>query len=146
MTKRLFSIRILPRWIIILLDLILLYFSALLSYLLRFNFRFEQLDKFQANQSVLIITAIGLVCILITRSYAGIVRYTGLQDAGRILLTTVLTAAIVAVGNYVFLETNGEVLIPSSIFIINFFGLQYFPVVLPSRCKRAIQYIFLYRY
>jgi FlaA1/EpsC-like NDP-sugar epimerase len=121
MTKRLFSIRILPRWIIILLDLILLYFSALLSYLLRFNFRFEQLDKFQANQSVLIITAIGLVCILITRSYAGIVRYTGLQDAGRILLTTVLTAAIVAVGNYVFLETNGEVLIPSSIFIINFF-------------------------
>lgn len=121
MTNRLFSIRILPRWIIILIDLILLYFSALLAYLLRFNFRFELLDRFQANQAVLVMAGIGLVCVLLTRSYAGIVRYTGLQDAGRILLTTVLTAAIVAILNYVYYEVYEVVFIPSSIFIINFF-------------------------
>src|SRR6056300_1597136 len=87
MDKLLLKIRVLPRWIIILVDLNFLFFSSLLAYLLRFNFDYSRLDSFDVNTGILVFTSLGLISSLVTRSYAGIVRYTGWQDAGRILTT-----------------------------------------------------------
>lgn len=121
MDKFLLKIRILPRWIIILIDLLILFFSSLLAFLLRFNFDYSRLDSFEVNKGIIIFTFFCFVSSLITRSYAGIVRYTGLQDAGRILGTIVLGSVLTLTTNFAFYEFYGRYLLPVSVVIIAFF-------------------------
>lgn len=114
------KIRVLPRWIIILIDLIILFFSSLLAFLLRFNFDYSKLDGFEVNKGILIFTFFSFVSSLITRSYAGIVRYTGIQDSIRILGTVLMGSVLTIIANYVFFELNGKHLLPISVIIIAF--------------------------
>lgn len=55
-----------------------------------------------------------------TRSYAGIVRYTGIQDAGRIFGTIFLGSTLTFLSSYVYYEVNGMYLMPVSVIIIAF--------------------------
>lgn len=120
MDKFLLKIRVLPRWIIILIDLIILFFSSLLAFLLRFNFDYSRLDTYEVNKGILTFTFFCFISSLITRSYAGIVRYTGIQDAVRILGTILMGSILTLVTNYIFLEFNGRYLLPVSVVIIAF--------------------------
>ncbi len=120
MDKFLLKIRVLPRWIIILIDLIIVFFSSLLAFLLRFNFDYSRLDTYEVNKGILIFTFFCFLSSLITRSYAGIVRYTGIQDAGRILGTIFIGSMFTLITNFVFFEINGKYLVPISVIIIAF--------------------------
>lgn len=122
MNKFLLKIRVLPRWIIILIDLIILFFSALLAFLLRFNFDYSRLDTYEVNKGILAFTFFCFLSSLITRSYAGIVRYTGIQDAVRILGTILMGSTLTLLTNFIFLEINGRYLLPVSVVIIAFFS------------------------
>ena len=62
----------------------------------------------------------GFLIGLATRSYAGIVRYTGLQDAGRILLTISLSTFLTATINFVNFYFNGYFILPLSVLIISY--------------------------
>ncbi len=114
------KIKILPRWIIILIDLVILFFSSLLAYLLRFNFDYSRFDTINVNKGIIIFTFFCLISSLSTRSYAGIVRYTGLQDAARILGTIFLGAFLTFLTSYVNYKLYGAHIIPISIIIIAF--------------------------
>jgi FlaA1/EpsC-like NDP-sugar epimerase len=120
MDKFLLKIRVLPRWIIILIDLIILFFSSLLAFLLRFNFDYSRLDTYEVNKGILTFTFFCFISSLITRSYAGIVRYTGIQDAGRILGTIFMGSVLTLIANHIFMEFNGRYLLPVSVVIIAF--------------------------
>ena len=126
MDKLLLKIKILPRWIIVLIDLNILFFSSLLAYLLRFNFDYSRLDSFDVNKGIIIFTFLGFVSSLATRSYAGIVRYTGLQDAGRILGTLLLGSILTFVISYINYVVYGKYLMPVSVIIIAFLNAVLF--------------------
>ena len=126
MDKLLLKIRVLPRWIIILVDLNFLFFSSLLAYLLRFNFDYSRLDSFDVNTGILVFTSLGLISSLVTRSYAGIVRYTGWQDAGRILGTLFLGSTLTFVISYINFWIYGVYLMPVSVIIIAFLNTVLF--------------------
>jgi len=115
-------IRILPRWIIILIDMVFLFFSSLLAYLLRFNFDYSRLDNFAVNKGVLLFALLGIIASFFTKSYAGIVRYTGLQDAARIFLTLTISGVIMVVINQVNFYIYGANLMPVSVLIIAYFS------------------------
>jgi FlaA1/EpsC-like NDP-sugar epimerase len=120
MDKFLLKIRVLPRWIIVLIDLIIVFFSSLLAFLLRFNFDYSRFDSFEVNKGIIIFTFFCFLSSLLTRSYAGIVRYTGIQDAGRILGTIFIGSLLTVITNFIFFEVNGKYLIPFSVIIIAF--------------------------
>ena len=126
MDKLLLKIKILPRWIIILIDLIILFFSSLLAYLLRFNFDYSRLDSFDVNKGIIIFTFSCFISSLLTRSYAGIVRYTGMQDAGRILGTIFIGSLLTWLVSYVNYKLYGVYIIPTSIVIIAFLNAVLF--------------------
>ena len=73
------TLNVLPRWIILLTDLITLSIAALLAYLLRFNFNLQALYRYNFLFGVLLFMLAGLIGSLITRSFAGIIIYTGFQ-------------------------------------------------------------------
>lgn len=120
MDRLLLKIKILPRWTIIVIDIVILLFSTLLAYLLRFNFDYYRLDSLDVNSGILVFVFLCFVTSLVTRSYAGIVRYTGMQDGGRILLTIFSASILTFFVSFLKYKFSGTYLIPNSVIIIAF--------------------------
>ncbi len=121
MNKLIQRLRILPRWIIVLLDLIIISGSFYLAYLLRFNFDLADVARHSSLLGFAVFILSALIATLITKSYAGIIRYTGLQDGFRILTTGVLQLFLVVMANALRQALAGQILIPLSVIVIAFF-------------------------
>ncbi|MFQ3213268.1 MAG: FlaA1/EpsC-like NDP-sugar epimerase [Marivirga sp.] len=120
MIKGINNISFLPRWIILLIDLGILLSAILFAYLLRFNFNLADVLAFKFKEGLLLFTICHLLAILLTQSYAGIIRYTSLQDGFRISYTTFIGTVLSAVVSYVHYFFKGSIVIPLSVLIISF--------------------------
>lgn len=113
-------LRILPRWIIILIDMSIIAGSTVFGFLLRFNFVWPEHSSFSILYGVLLCASSGLAVTLVTKSYAGIVRFTGMEDGIRILYTSFLSLILGSSANLVFYYNNERNLIPYSVLLIVF--------------------------
>lgn len=114
------EIRIIPRWIIITLDMAILLCSILCSYLLRFNFKIEGPWLSHLSSNIGIFMVAHLAVFLVVKTYAGIVRFTGMQDALRILAAVTLAHLIVFSYQFFYLDN-----VSLSVLLINFFISNY---------------------
>ncbi|PTB96859.1 polysaccharide biosynthesis protein [Marivirga lumbricoides] len=119
MIKKINNISFLPRWIILLIDLSFLLASIVFAYLLRFNFNITEVLSFKFTEGIILYTICHLLAIFLTQSYAGIIRYTSLQDGLRISFTTLLGTLLSGVVSYTNYFFNGSVVIPISVLIIS---------------------------
>lgn len=106
-----YKIRILPRWLVFLLDLFLVSFCLFLTRMLKLNFSLSHAEvglKLMMGY-VLVVNA---VLFYIFKSYAGIVRYTNLEDTSRLVMVNAIAAFLYLVLNIFFLRSG------------NFFTLQ----------------------
>lgn len=115
MISRFKTLNVLPRWIIVLIDLIIFSVSTLVAYLLRLNFQVDQLYEFDFLRGIAIFTVAGLIGSLLTRSFAGIIRYTGIQDTLRVLYANLVALLTVFAVNYL-----AENSLPYSVALIAF--------------------------
>ncbi len=120
MDIKILKIRILPRWLIIFIDTVILFFSSVLAYLLRFNFDYAKLNDFHIGRGVGLLIISGLLGVLLTKSFAGIVRYTGLQDGKRIMMATFIGGLFAISANYVNYFYFEEIIAPLLIIVISF--------------------------
>ena len=111
---------ILPRWVIIFIDLAVISVSTALAFLLRFNFNVSEALKFHPGYAVLLTSGSGLFAIIITKSYAGIVRYTGVEDGMRIMYASLLSLGIGTLANLLFFYNQTKNLVPFSVLLITF--------------------------
>ena len=118
MTRLVQSLRILPRWIIVVIDTFILCLSNLLGFSLRFNFNLEEVFRNEFLVGGVLNVLLGVAGILITRSYAGIVRYTGLEDGRRIFYSMLLSCAMICMANIGYNYYSGINLVPYSVVII----------------------------
>ena len=112
-------LKILPRWIIVILDSSILFFCSLFGYLVRFNFDPIAISKSNAFAGSLTFMLGGLLVMQNTKSYEGIVRHTGFRDAGNISKTILINFIIFLFLNFFhgsFL--NERFLPPTSVLII----------------------------
>src|SRR5688572_17249692 len=114
----------LPRWVIILIDLSVVALSLGLAFLLRFNFNLSEIKSFQPLVTIPIGLVFAMISTLITKSYAGIVRYTGIQDAIRILYTEFLNIAILILINLIYFYNYVYIILLFSVIFINFITIQ----------------------
>jgi FlaA1/EpsC-like NDP-sugar epimerase len=114
-------LRILPRWIILLIDGSILFFSVFIGYLVRFNLNWEDIQRYNLLEGSALYVVCGLLAVLLTKSYAGIVRYTGVEDGIRILYTVFLALIFSGLTNLIYYYNSGSNLIPYSVIIIAFF-------------------------
>lgn len=87
------SDRFVSRWVILLKDVLIVAFSLVSAYLLRFNFQLP--DRFLEvllHQTVLV-SVLATVAFLVTNSYRGIIRHTGIQDV--VLLAKALFGVLI---------------------------------------------------
>jgi FlaA1/EpsC-like NDP-sugar epimerase len=88
--KRIFQIfrnHSLPRWLVLLLDVSVVFFSFFIAYILRFNFEFTLFDISLAYRQAFIVTAVYLLFMLVFKSYAGMIRHTTIKDTYKIIVT-----------------------------------------------------------
>ncbi len=134
------NLRILPRWVIIFIDLFFIAFSTILAYLLRFNFSIAELNANNYWGGVALYTGFGLLSILLANSYKGIIRYTGIEDGSRIFYMVILNMALVSVTNLVLFYNTQQNLIPYSVILITFLSSFLFLF----NYRLLVKYIFSY--
>ena len=140
MVKFIRSLKILPRWIILLIDLTILLSSVAIAYLLRFNFDLEDIYAADFLYGLILYSVTGLFSIFLTRSYSGIIRYTGLQDGLRILYSTSLGFGLTMVLNFINQFWVGKSLIPLSVLIIAYLNSMIFLFTY----RLFVKYLFAY--
>lgn len=140
LTRFIRNLKILPRWVIIVLDLAIISCSVFLGYLLRFNFSLTDLQVNNVYSGMLLYTTMAFLAILLTGSYKGIIRYTGIQDGVRIFFMLVLTAALVTLINFYNDLNYHTYIIPYSVIFIAFLS----SFLLLFNYRLLVKYLFSY--
>ena len=128
-----------PSWIIFNLDLFICGIALVFAYLLRFNFSIPA--EFSSNMSmvIIIVLIIRAILFLVGRTYAMIVRHTGLGDVTKLIIFTLIGSLVVASIDVVYKIFMGRVLIPISVVMIDFFISAY----LMTATRLIIKFIFI---
>ncbi|MVT42068.1 SDR family NAD(P)-dependent oxidoreductase [Chitinophaga oryziterrae] len=118
MTKRSW---ITPSWLILLLDLACSIVGISVAFLLRLNFNLEDFNRYPIQGIVLVVVSVNLLLSLIFRTYTGIIRYTSIEDIGRISCLGLISAAIYYYVGITSLHYSSINMFPLSVIAINFF-------------------------
>lgn len=119
--KQLFPRANTPRWIIFLIDLTLCVFGLFIAYLVRFEFAVPKEEWDLAVKFIPVYIAIRGIAFFFGKTYSGIIRYTGSQDAIRIFV-------VLSLGSLLFFALNvvahglfkSIFLVPTSVIIIDY--------------------------
>jgi len=128
------KINIVPRWIIFLIDIAVCNFCMVFAYLIGYNLNFELISVRELYANLLVLSAINALVFLNFRSYAGIVRYTGVQDAIRVSLSLLVSVVMLALLSFVTLVNGASFIrLPVATLIIyslfSFLGLISYRVI-----------------
>ncbi len=133
-----------PRWIIIIIDLVISMVALLFAYLIRFDLKADEelIEKEWAilSKSILIYFFIKFIVFYSFKIHKGLVRHTSTEDMRRILLASLTCSAIfVALGFVRLFFLDGYFLFPTSILLIEFLA----STVLLLGSRFAIKLIYL---
>ncbi len=130
-----YKVRILPRWLVFLLDLFLVCFCIFLSRMLKLNFNWDQIGvglRFMMGVAL----TLNAVLFFLFKSYAGIIRYTNLEDTSRLVMVNAIAAFFYLVLNIFFLKSGNYFTL--QIVAINFFITSF--VIISYRL--TVRYVF----
>ncbi|MEZ5017502.1 MAG: nucleoside-diphosphate sugar epimerase/dehydratase [Flavipsychrobacter sp.] len=117
-----YKIRILPRWIIFTLDLFYIELSIFFSFILRFNFNLQEVSNYNISLILGITLVLNALLFYMLKSYAGIIRYTNIEDTFRLLIVNSIAAVFYFSINFIVNHSSeGINLFPTSVVVINFF-------------------------
>lgn len=114
-----------PRWIIIVLDLIVSLVALLLAYSVRFDV-YADVEVLTKEWGVLkvslpFIIAIKLVVFYLFKIHKGLIRHTSLEDVKRIFFAVLSSTILLLIGGFVRAEFyDGRYLIPTSVLLVEF--------------------------
>lgn len=112
------KIEIVPRWIIFFIDISICCFSLVFSYLIRSNLAYDTINLHDLSGNLLILVLINSIVFINFRTYAGIIRYTGLQDALRICYAIAMTTTVLFFISLVASTSGGSLIFPNATLII----------------------------
>jgi FlaA1/EpsC-like NDP-sugar epimerase len=111
-------LKILPRWIIISIDIVLIFLATVIAYALRFNFILEELYRVNFLFGVMVYTGCGVIAVFLTKIYQGIIRFTSMQDGIRVFGASTLTALLALTGELIYFQSLPEFILPISVLLI----------------------------
>ena len=130
-----YKIRILPRWLVFLLDLFLVCFCLFLARALKLNFYWPSIVRGIGHMTAVVLL-LNAALFYIFKSYAGIVRYTNIEDTSRLVMVNAIASFFyLAINIFVFHSQNYFTL---QVVTINFFISSF--VIISYRL--AVRYCF----
>ncbi|MFC2089145.1 polysaccharide biosynthesis protein [Bacteroidota bacterium] len=112
----------LPRWMVFILDAVLVFLTFHLAFILRLNFDLEPYPSLRVLERSLFTLAIYIIFALVYKSHYGLIRYTTIRDAINIALTTASTLIILLAISVISgqLKPLSLLDIPISVLLIHF--------------------------
>jgi len=136
-----YRIRILPRWIIFILDLLCVELCLFFSFVLRFNFNLEDVARYDMSMILGFSLALNTLLFYLLKSYAGIIRYTNIEDTFRLLIVNSIASVFYFSINFIITQSSsGIYLFPISVVVINFFITNFTLITY----RLLVRYIFKY--
>jgi FlaA1/EpsC-like NDP-sugar epimerase len=81
----------LPRWLVLLIDLTVVFSSFLIAYMLRFNFMAYMFELDTVFNQAFIVLGVYACFMIVFKSYAGMIRHTTIRDTYKILVSGLLS-------------------------------------------------------
>lgn len=123
--------RSMPRWVIFFIDLGICLFSLILAYLVRFNFAIPPVEIKAIPLVAGLVLGVRALSFILSKTYQGIVKFTGSEDARRIFIVVTLgSISYVAINTISFNFINRTFPIPFSIIIIDYMATAFFMISL----------------
>lgn len=113
------NLSIIPRWVIFILDIFVSSICFFFAYLIKFEFDFSILAVNFLGQNLLILLAFNVSLFSLFRVYAGIIRFTGLQDTLRIFFVVFFANVGYYLLDLFVQEWYNIRLVPVSVLVIN---------------------------
>lgn len=123
---RITRVRYIPRWMVLVFDVALVFFSVLISYyfLLKLNVKLNYQNLLPVK--ILIVLAVNVVFMFIFRTYAGIIRHSTFFDFFKILLSSGSSLIALIILNYFFYLVRGKPLfLYPNIFLFFFVSVSF---------------------
>jgi FlaA1/EpsC-like NDP-sugar epimerase len=115
------------------------------AYLIRYNLSLESINVRDLSGNILILALINSIVFINTRTYAGIIRYTGLQDALRICYAVLMTTFVLFIITLVSSNTGGALAFSPVTLIINALFSFLFLISYRVLVKYAFSYLRSYK-
>lgn len=109
-----------PRVLVFVIDLLITVFSIIVAFVMRFDFSLPTgMWKTFVPAFVYMLLPLRVLAFLVFKTYRGVVRYTTVGDAMRILLAT-FTSSLAVFVLVLFLPVDGSYILPRSVVVIEF--------------------------
>lgn len=120
MIKRLLSKLHAPKWVVFSIDVLIICVSILAAYMLRFNFSMGESLNQNLWYAFALLVPIRIISFVISKTYAGLVRYTSTNDAIRICVTILIGSVVAICFNFLAVEFGFTVnAVPLSVLVID---------------------------
>ncbi|MBR4215760.1 MAG: hypothetical protein IKR94_10615, partial [Bacteroidales bacterium] len=120
MIKRLLSNLHAPKWVVFSIDVSIICVSILAAYMLRFNFSMGESLNQNLWYAFALLVPIRIISFVISKTYAGLVRYTSTNDAIRICVTILIGSVVAICFNFLAVEFGFTVnAVPLSVLVID---------------------------
>ena len=121
-----------PRWLIFVMDTFLSLFSIVFSFFLSFNTKIptDPDAQYLVIYGTVVVLIIRSISFLISKVFAGVIRYATIKDTQRIVFVTGMGSIFIFVLNFILSLSLPEMIhiLPFSTIIIDFFLLSFFMI------------------
>lgn len=139
------KINIVPRWIIFLIDISICCIALVFAYLIRVNLSVEAIKLKDLSGNLVILVLINSIVFINFRTYAGIIRYTGVQDALRICYAITMTTCVLFFISLVATNSGGALVFSNVTLIIYSLFSFLFLIAYRVLIKYAFSYLRNYK-
>ena len=143
MKRKLLSYKTVPRWVILLIDLVIINWSFALSYFIVKNFELPSIYRghFLIYTGLYCLIAVGVFYAM--RIHTGLIRYSNTQDIFRIFSAVLITSILYPILIEVLIKRIFSLDDLNLIFLllINFFIASSFLIMLRTMVKETFHYV-----
>lgn len=107
-----------PRWIILLVDVAILFFSFYLTYFILSFLNVAPLESVSLVVKSIIVVGVYVLFMLLFKTYYGVVRHSSFNDLFRLFISMVLAAIVLVAFNYLYAVINDIKLIRNPVLFL----------------------------
>lgn len=118
---RLFSQRFLSKWLVLLVDVVILTLAFMLATLLQFKLQFTYPDPGLFKYHLILVLGVKVMASLVFGAHSGVIRHTGLEDAWVLFKTQATALVVLLLPGLLTGYWAPYVQVPPSVLFIDFF-------------------------
>jgi len=114
------SVKVLPIWTILLIDILTISLSCVFAYILRYDFGSIFTGVTSINTTILWVIGINIIFFKVFRTYSNVLRYSSFIDIMRIFVALSISYALLIMGNILLSDFFSIIIAPVSVLFMSY--------------------------